>query len=134
MILHFDQFKVILEKYPIALCTYNAFSQKVREGDFQLLKIQCYICKKPTHIATGCKDIIVNCGHEEIKDKWLESRKAGRKRVGPETSINIRPQKQSSRLNRRYGAENVIGKPRLHSEVYSEHTELLSALDSFVLD
>jgi len=89
------------------------------------MKIKCYICKKPNHVATGCKDIIVNCGHEESKKKWLEVRKAGKK-VGPEpSSAKIRPQKQNARLNRRYGAKNVIGKPRHHSEVYSEHEELL---------
>ena len=74
LILYADKFKVILEKFPTAQCTYNGFSKKVNEGEFQLLKIQCYICKKPTHTATEWKDIMVNCGHEEIKNKWLKKR------------------------------------------------------------
>ena len=76
---------------------------------------------------------MVNCGHEEIKNKWLKKRNQGRKPVGPSKSIKIRPQRQKT-AGRRYGAKNVIGKPRHPQEVYQEHDDLLSALDNFVQD
>ena len=71
-----EDFDIVLIKFPAAVEVTKQLESLCENDDYSVLGIKCYLCRKPGHVAAKCANVALNIEKQEIKKKWLESKKS----------------------------------------------------------
>eukprot|EP00359_Climacostomum_virens_P002321 CAMPEP_0204913994 /NCGR_PEP_ID=MMETSP1397-20131031/11860_1 /ASSEMBLY_ACC=CAM_ASM_000891 /TAXON_ID=49980 /ORGANISM="Climacostomum Climacostomum virens, Strain Stock W-24" /LENGTH=715 /DNA_ID=CAMNT_0052085379 /DNA_START=31 /DNA_END=2178 /DNA_ORIENTATION=- len=121
-----DKVDIILEKFPEASDATRLLADKCKEEDFTVLRIRCFLCKKLGHVATRCKQVLINLDQEEVREKWLKSKKESSKKVMPidfDEGPKIRAKSKMRKF--RHKAMNVVGMERSIHKMFKHNPDLV---------
>jgi hyperpolarization activated cyclic nucleotide-gated potassium channel 2 len=122
-----DKVDFILEKFPEANEATKLLADRCKDEDYTVLRIRCYLCKKLGHVATKCKQVLINLDQEEVREKWLKSKVDTSKKIAKgqyDDEFGQRSKRQMRRL--RHKAMNVVGMERSIKEMYTHNPELVN--------
>jgi CRP-like cAMP-binding protein len=122
-----DKVDFILEKFPEAKESMKLFAERCKEEDYSVLRVRCFLCKRLGHVATKCKQVLINLDQEEVREKWLKSKLNASKKIAEIQSEDDSVQRSKLVKRRlRHKAINVVGMERSIMEMYSHNPELVN--------
>lgn len=119
-------FLKVLERFPEAKEITKNLIQLCQDGDYSSLNVSCYICDELGHIASKCKEVLINLNQDDYKKKWIEN-KIDDARVSVTISKSLSPKyerKNRKKLKVRYGISNLRGSTRGSFDMYPNSNKL----------
>lgn len=105
-------FLSLLEKFPEAQEYTKNLQKKCEGGNYTSLHISCYICDEIGHVASRCKNFLINLDQEESKNNWMENRENYKTvRINPHIFLPNFQRKGKKKTKGYYCGRNVIGRP-----------------------
>lgn len=97
---------------PDAIANMRLITDRLREEDYSILNIECYICENKDHVANCCPEMVFISNKDEIKRLWLKSKEVATKRINTNDLAYYNDLIQKTGRNLRlseYSIRNVTG-------------------------
>lgn len=129
LFMNINDFYAISGKDPKVSSLLENIQKSCSDGDYSILEIKCYLCKKTGHIAKNCEGLF---NKDFYKQKWVE-RNLHTKLVNPELAGENYDRTPLRRVHRKdYSGKNIIGKKRKTNKMYPGLTRMFRGIAGYL--